>query len=156
MNKREKIDRPTRSDKYQYLLLETSCSHEMMEAFSNQQSISNLLNPYQYDERIAELMDELKKEFWKMAEKELTDLQKTVLKMRADGYTQCEIANILDVNQSSITKCLNGNTDYKNNGKDGKPKVYGGCVKKLKKLASQNGRIVEILKELDELRNERW
>ncbi len=148
--------RPTRSDKYQYLLLESSYTDEMMMHFSNQQSIGYTLDPYQYDDRVEELLEELKVEFWKVAETELTPMQKTVLKMRADGYTQCEIADIMGVNQSSITKCINGNTDYKNFDGKGQPKVFGGAIKKLKKLLSRNQRVKEILAELNELRAEKW
>lgn len=79
--------RPTRSDKYQYLLLECSCPHEILATYSNQESIEHALNPFKYDEKVEELMEELRIEFWKVADTQLTQMQKTVLRMRADGYT---------------------------------------------------------------------
>ncbi len=99
MNKRER--RPVRSDSYQWMLLEVSCSDEVLTSFTNEQSLAHRLNPYQYDERIDELEDELKKLFWSVADSVMTPRQKTILHMRADGYTQMEIADILGVNQSS-------------------------------------------------------
>jgi len=99
MNKRDK--RPNRSDKYQYVICEVSCTDEYLQSFSNNDSIAHQLNPYGYDERADELVDELKKLFWEIADKQLTPRQKEILHMRADGYTQQEIANYLEVNQSS-------------------------------------------------------
>ena len=51
---------------------------------------------------------------------------------------------------------MNGNVDYKNKDAHGKPKVYGGAVKKLKKYVDNNPRIREILDELSELRAEKY
>ena len=62
-----------------------------------------------------------------------------------------EIAKILNVNQSSITKSLNGNVDYKN-GK----KVYGGATKKIKKIIESDDKIKDILSRMNELRSEKW
>ena len=73
------------------------------------------------------LEDELKEEFWRIADTFLTNRQREVIKHCADGYTQTEIAKLLNVNQSSITKSINGNVDYKN--KKGKI-IYGGTKKK--------------------------
>jgi len=143
--------RKNRSDSYQHLLLELVCSHDMLESFSNQDSIQRKLNPYKYDEEVADLEDELKVEFWKIVGSLLTPRQKEVIRLYADGYTQMEIAKMLGVNQSSITKSLNGNVDYKN-GK----RVYGGAIKRLKRLIDLSPRIVEILKRIAEKREEEW
>lgn len=140
-----------RSDSYQYLILEAACSNEMMESFSNRDSISNRLNPFAYNEDLLELEDQLREEFWRIVDTELTDRQKTVIKYYSDGYTQMEIAKILNVNQSSITKNLHGNTDYKN-GK----RVYGGSIKKIKKILETDERVLEILGKIKELREEKW
>ena len=40
----------TRSDKYQWLILATACSNEMLESFCNEDSISARLNPFAYNE----------------------------------------------------------------------------------------------------------
>jgi DNA-binding CsgD family transcriptional regulator len=148
-NKFEK--RKTRSDSYQHILLETVCSNDMMEAFRNEDSIYHRLNPFEYNEDLMDLEDQLKKEFWRVVDTLLTPRQKEVIKLYADGYTQMEIAKMLNVNQSSITKSLNGNVDYKN-GK----RVYGGARKKIRKIIENDERIKEILKKMDELRAEKW
>lgn len=143
--------RKNRSDSYQYLLLETVCSNDMMEAFSNEDSISNRLCPFAYDESVLELEDQLKVEFWRIVDNLLTPRQREVIRLYAEGYTQMEIAKMLNVNQSSITKSLNGNVDYKN-GK----RVYGGARKKIKKIIQNDEKIIEILKKISELREQRW
>ena len=109
--------RKNRSDHYQYILLETVCSNDMMEAFCNEDSISARLNPFEYNEDLIELEEQLKKEFWRVVDTLLTPRQREVIRLYADGYTQMEIAKMLNVNQSSITKSLNGNVDYKNGKK---------------------------------------
>jgi predicted transcriptional regulator len=144
--------RKNRSDKYQYILLETACSNDMMEAFCNEESIYNRLSGgFIYDERMLELEDKLKKEFWRVVDTLLTPRQREVIRLYADGYTQMEIAKMLKVNQSSITKSLNGNVDYKN-GK----KVYGGAKKKINKIIQSDEKIMEILREMSDLRAEVW
>lgn len=143
--------RKNRSDSYQHIIVETSCSNDMMEAFPNEDSIQNRLNPYNYDERLLDLEDQLKVEFWRVVDTLLTPRQKQVIRLYADGYTQMEIAKMLDVNQSSITKSLNGNVDYKN-GK----KIYGGAKKKINKIIQSDVKIINILQKISELRTEKW
>lgn len=143
--------RRNRSEKYQWVLLETVCSNDMMEVFSNSDGISYRLNPFQYDEKLIELEEQLKVEFWRVVNTLLTDRQKQVIKLYADGYTQIEIAKMLGVNQSSITKSLNGNVDYKN-GK----KVYGGAKKKIEKIIQNDQKIKDILNKMNEIREEKW
>lgn len=143
--------RQNRSDKYQYILLETVCSNDMMEAFCNEDSIYNRLNPNHYDEDLMNLEDKLKVEFWRVVDTLLTPRQREVIRLYADGYTQMEIAKMLNVNQSSITKSLNGNVDYKN-GK----KIYGGARKKIKKIIESDEKIKEILDQMSAVREEKW
>jgi DNA-binding CsgD family transcriptional regulator len=143
--------RKNRSDKYQYVLLETVCSNDMMEAFCNEDSISARLNPFEYNENLIELEEQLKKEFWRVVDTLLTPRQREVIHLYADGYTQMEIAKMLNVNQSSITKSLNGNVDYKN-GK----KVYGGARKKIRKIIELDDKIKSILLAMEEVRNNKW
>lgn len=143
--------RQNRSDKYQYILLETVCSNEMMETFCNEDSIYNRLNPFEYNENLIELEEQLKKEFWRVVDTLLTPRQREVIRLYADGYTQMEIAKMLNVNQSSITKSLNGNVDYKN-GK----KVYGGARKKIRKIIEMDDKIKDILQKMAEVRDNRW
>lgn len=144
--------RKNRSDKYQWVLLETVCSNDMMEAFCNEDSIySRLTGGFVYDESLIELEEQLKKEFWRVVDTLLTPRQREVIRLYADGYTQMEIAKMLNVNQSSITKSLNGNVDYKN-GK----KIYGGARKKIRKIIENDEKIKEILTKMAEVRDEKW
>lgn len=143
--------RQNRSDRYQWVLLETVCSNDMMEAFCNEDSIYNRLNPNHYDEDLMNLEEELKIEFWRVVDTLLTPRQRQVIRLYADGYTQMEIAKMLNVNQSSITKSLNGNVDYKN-GK----KIYGGARKKIKKIIENDEKIKSILIRMAECREEKW
>lgn len=147
MNKRQ-----NRSDRYQWVLLETVCSNDMLESFCNEDSIySRLTGGFVYDESLIELEEQLKKEFWRVVDTLLTPRQREVIRLYADGYTQMEIAKMLKVNQSSITKSLNGNVDYKN-GK----KIYGGARKKIRKIIENDDRIKEILGKMRDLKDERW
>jgi len=143
--------RKNRSDKYQWVLLETVCSNDMMEAFCNEDSIYNRLNPFEYNEELMNLEDQLKKEFWRVVDTLLTPRQREVIRLYADGYTQMEIAKMLNVNQSSITKSLNGNVDYKN-GK----KIYGGARKKIRKIIENDEKIKSILEQMDQIRAAKW
>lgn len=143
--------RKNRSDKYQWVLLETVCSNDMMEAFCNEDSISARLNPFEYNEDLIELEEQLNREFWRIVDNLLTKRQREVIRLYADGYTQMEIAKMLNVNQSSITKSLNGNVDYKN-GK----KIYGGARKKIRKIVENDEIIKGILAKMRDLREERW
>lgn len=144
--------RQNRSDRYQWVLLETVCPNEMLESFSNEDGVYKRLNPFSYNDDIAELEDQLKKEFWRIVDTLLTDRQKQVIRLYSDGYTQMEIAKMLNVNQSSITKSLNGNVDYKNDSK----KTYGGAKKKLHKIIESDSKIREILQKISDLRGENW
>jgi predicted transcriptional regulator len=143
--------RRNRSDLYQVYFAESAYSNEMMESFPNEDSISYRLDPFQYDETLLLLEDELKKEFWRIVETLLTDRQKEVIRFCADGYTQTEIAKKLKVNQSSVTKSLHGNVDYKN-GKT----IYGGSKKKLMKIIEKDEKIKQILDKMSEIRMEKW
>jgi predicted transcriptional regulator len=143
--------RGNRSDHYQYILVETVCPNEMLESFSNEEGVYKRLNPFSYNDRIAELEDELKKEFWRIVDTLLTPRQRQVIRLYADGYTQMEIARMLNVNQSSVTKSIYGNVDYKN-GK----KVYGGSKKRIRKIIENDERVRDILRRISDLRDENW
>ena len=152
MNTGVKMERRrTRSDQYQVYFLETVYSHDMMESFSNEESIHSRLNPFRYNEDLMELEDQLKIEFWRVVDTLLTPRQKEVIRLYADGYTQMEIAKMLNVNQSSITKSLNGNVDYKN-----KRKSYGGARRKIRKIIENDERIKDILFQMRQIRENEW
>jgi hypothetical protein len=150
MNKLNK--RSNRSDSYQNLYLETSFSNDMLDIFSNEDSISSRLNPFSYDERLLDLEEPLKVEFWRVADEHLTERQKKVMRLSSEGKTQMEIAKLLNVNQSSITKCIFGNVSYLNNGKT----IYGGIKKKLLKVIETDEKIKDILNQMSSIRTSKW
>jgi DNA-binding CsgD family transcriptional regulator len=139
-----------RSDRYQHILVESPCSPDMLTEMADSEGYGSNLNPYLYDEDELELKDRLRAAFWRLVDTKLTNRQREVINYYCDGYTQTEIAKILNVNQSSITKSINGNCDYKNN-----KRVYGGAKKKLQKVAESDPDIIEILKELMEIQSDR-
>ncbi len=140
------VDRKkNRSDHYQWVLLESPCSPEMITEVADSGSFSQL-NPFSYNEELLELQDKLKAAFWRIIENNLTERQKEVIKLYAQGKTQTEIAKMLNVNQSSITKSINGNCDYRNGRK-----IYGGALKKIKKIADKDPEVLDILKNIAEL-----
>lgn len=143
---------PVRSDRYQWVLLESSYSHDMLESFSNQESISKRLNPYKYNDEAEELKDQLCECFRRIIKEHLTSRQREVIELYTiEELTQQEIAKKLGVNQSSITKSLNGNVDYKN-GK----RVYGGTKRKIEKIIETDPEVQKILARLHEIQEEEW
>lgn len=142
------IDRTkSRSESYQHLLIESSYAPDILSEVADCEGIYTHLNPFGYSEELLELKDKLKFEFWRLVDEKLTQRQREVLRLYCDGYTQTEIAKKLNVNQSSITKSINGNCDYRGNGR----RLYGGSRKKLQKLAETDEVIQEILKQIMEL-----
>lgn len=142
------VDRTNnRSNSYQWVIVEQPTAPDMLAECSDAQNFSGFGD--KYNEEYLELKDELFAAYWRMVETQLTTRQKQVLKLSAQGLTQIEIAKILSVNQSSITKSLNGNCDYRN-GK----KVYGGCKKKLTRLANQDPEIQKIRARMNEIKDE--
>jgi DNA-binding CsgD family transcriptional regulator len=134
-----------RSNGYQHLFAEQPYSNEMMADFSESQGLSDYYRPEDREE-ILDLKDDLKKEFWRLAKENLTDRQFQVILLLSQGFTQIEIAKKLNVNQSSITKSVNGNCDYRNGRK-----IYGGTKRKLKKLADKDPAIADIINKIAEI-----
>jgi len=138
--------RKNRSDSYQHFIAEICTSPDILTEISDQRSILSNLNPYAYNEELLELQDRLKEAYWRIIDTKLTPRQREVIHLCKEGFTQCEIAKTLNVNQSSITKSIHGNCDYKN-GK----RVYGGAKKKLQKIASEDEEIQELIRRIAEL-----
>lgn len=137
-----------RSNNYQHLFAEQSYSNEMMAEFAESQGLIENYKP-QDKEDLIELRETLNKEFWRLAKDNLTERQFQVIELLAKGFTQIEIAKQLHVNQSSITKSVNGNCDYRNGRR-----VYGGSRKKLRKLADQDLKIKEIIAQIAEIHSQ--
>lgn len=133
-----------RSDRYQNMFNEISYSQEMLADFAIEAGLTAKLNSY--NETLLELKSQLRRELWRLVDTALTPRQRQVIRLYAQGYTQTEIAKMLNVNQSSITKSINGNCDYRN-GK----KVYGGARKKLRKLAEKDQKIQDLIRKMEEL-----
>lgn len=102
-----------------------------------------------YNEDLLDLKEQLVAAFWRIIRTKLTPRQCEVIELYAQGFTQTEIAKKLNVNQSSITKSINGNCDYRN-GK----KIYGGAKKKLRRIAAQDPEIQSILAQMGEIQSE--
>jgi len=137
-----------RSNGYQHIFAEQSYSNDMMAEFSEAQGLVENYRP-EDREKLLDLREELTEEFWRLVDNELTTRQAQVIRLLAKGYTQIEIAKQLNVNQSSITKSVNGNCDYRN-GK----KIYGGAKKKLRKLAENDPQITNIIAQIAEIHAE--
>lgn len=147
-----KIDRDftkNRSDKYQHVLVESSCSPDVLTEFSDARGITGIINMSEYNEELFELKVKLKAALWRIIDESLTPRQRQVIRLYAQGLTQIEIAKQLNVNQSSITKSINGNCDYRN-GK----KIYGGAKKKLRRIADSDVEVQDILARIAEIHNE--
>ena len=144
--------KPHRSDHYQWMMHEVSVDYDYLKSFTNESSIGARLNPFKYNEELEIAKEELKVEFWKLIKKHSTPLQLNVVMMWVDGYTQMEIAKTLNLNQSSVTKSLYGNSVYK----DGVKIKHGGLVRKFKKITSENEKIQEILQRIQELQEEEF
>lgn len=136
-----------RSNGYQHLFAEQSYSNEMMAEFSEAQGLVENYTP-EDKEQLMVLRDQLKEEFWRIAKENLTSRQFEVIKLLSVGFTQIEVARLLHVNQSSITKSVNGNCDYRN--KD-KKVVYGGARKKLRRLSDKDPKVQEIIRQIAEI-----
>jgi DNA-binding CsgD family transcriptional regulator len=137
-----------RSDRYQPLFAELPYSNDMMADFSERYGLYDNYKP-EDRERLMDLREDLKKEFWRLVDTELTERQREVLHLYAQGFTQIEIAKKLKVNQSSITKSINGNCDYRK-----QKVVYGGTKKKIRKLSETDPKIQEIMREIAEIHSE--
>jgi DNA-binding CsgD family transcriptional regulator len=120
----------------------------MMAEFSEAQGLVENYRP-EDREKLLDLRETLHQEFWRLAKENLTERQFQVIELLAKGFTQIEIAKQLNVNQSSITKSVNGNCDYRN-GK----KIYGGAKKKLRRLSDQDQKIQEIIAQIAEIHSQ--
>lgn len=137
-----------RSDRYQPLFAELPYSNEMMTEVADSQGMDSR-NKDEYNEELLNLKEDLGKAFWKLVDTQLTPRQSEVIHLYAEGKTQSEIAKILNVNQSNITKSLNGNCDYKNGRR-----IYGGAIKKIQRLATLDKDIMGILERISDINSE--
>lgn len=138
-----------KSKKYQYKIVEVSFDQLNLNNFSTERGISSILRENQIDDEILKLREMLLDELYQiMFGDYLTSHQKKILFMRLEGKTQNEIADHLGITQSAVHKALHGNIDYQND-----KKRYGGIIKKLKKICSNNTRIQEILIQIEKIKS---
>jgi DNA-directed RNA polymerase specialized sigma subunit len=107
------MDRKNRSDSYQPIFTEVPYSHDMMVEFAEEDGLSVSRDSEAYEEFL-DCKERLVAAFWRLVNNDLTSRQKEVIHLYCQRLTQTEIAKKLNVNQSSITKSLNGNCDYRN------------------------------------------
>lgn len=142
-----------RSQFYQNLYNELSVAPELLDSFQTGDNIFRRLNPHSYNEAIMDLEEQLRIEFWRLIEENLTDKQQKVVKLLSSGATQMDVAKIMGCNQSSIAKSISGNTEY---SEKGTIKVYGGIKRKLKAALDKDSKIKEILDRIADLRDDTW
>jgi len=139
-----------KSKSYQYKIVEVSFDAAKLNNFSNENSISNMLETNALDDRLIELKEELLGEIYDIINGDyLTEHQKKILFMRLMGKTQNEIAEHLGITQSAVHKAMHGNIDYRN-----QKKRYGGIVKKLQKLCKNNEKVKDILEKISDIKKE--
>lgn len=146
-------DKSSRASRYQYLLKEIAVEDKHLDKFDNTQSVAGLLNPFKYNEDLLELQDELIAHVWHVIDTECTDAQKEILHMYYEqGMTQKEIASFRHVNQSSVTKSMIGNVDYKNENHNGK--LYGGALPKLRKILLSDKIYLNLVQKIADAKEE--
>jgi len=143
---------PTRSKAYQQIWTEISFSHELLDIFCESDSVYKRLNPFAYNDEIAELEEELRKELWRLLDEHLNERQKIVVRLMAENKTQMEIAKLLKVNQATLSKLIIGNTSYTKRDKYGRPTMYGGLRLKMTTIAKKDERVNAILNKIAEIR----
>ena len=141
-------ERKSRSDSYQWVINETPVDFQSIEsAVGNSRSIYTCshLHPFNIvtNQQFLELNDSAIARIFQLAKQSFTKRQYEIFDLYLQGKTQMEIAKILDVNQSSITKGLMGNVDYNHKGKR-----YGGMAKRLANLIVRDNVLRNILKEM--------
>jgi len=135
-----------RSDRYQYKICETIRPIEELDLGRH------LYADLQRSEELEYLRECLLKRLWEIVDEQLTDTQRRITHMYFEqGMTQFEISKNLGVTQSSIFKCMFGNANYK---KGTKPIFFGGAIKKLIKICSEDAECIRILKEIESSEDE--
>lgn len=128
-------DRPTRSQKYQYLLHEISVKYDHLCSFLDEKE--------EYNERELNLRDLLNERLWQLAGEMLTVHQYNLLNSYyKEGLTQDEVAKKYKITQSSVVKSIFGNILYNKQRKQ----HYGGSIRKLKKIVSMDEECIELIK----------
>jgi DNA-binding CsgD family transcriptional regulator len=130
--------------------IEISIDPSLLNNFSNEESLNVFFSSNTTSEEFQKLKLELAQEILFLIETKLTKKQQEIIKLTyIDGKTQNQISSILGKNQSTVSKALQGNIDYRN-----KRRRYGGAIKKIRKLCAGNQNIKDILKKMKEKQDE--
>lgn len=130
--------------------IEISIDPNLLNNFSNEESISVLFGNQITSEDFQKLKMELAQEILFLIDTGLTKKQQEIIKLTfLEGKTQNEISSILGKNQSTVSKALQGNIDYRN-----KRRRYGGAIKKIRKLCENSQKIKDILDKMKEKQKE--
>lgn len=141
------IKRKSKSDSYQYRMIEVAIDPYVLSHFSVEDGFSEQIRTSGFSKEIMELRKKLIKEIRRLVNTILTNRQKEVVNLRLKGYTQVQIANTLGIHQTTVHKTLSGNIDYKN----GEAR-YGGAIKKLQKACKKDIKVIDILKKINEIK----
>lgn len=136
-----------KSDSYQHKIVEISVDPFIIGDFPISNGLGAQLNLAKHSEEFHELKEQLIEEIYRIINENLTPRQAQVMLLRLQGKTQMEIAEQLQIHQTTCHKLISGNLDYKHNRKR-----YGGAIKKLKKVCEQDKKIQEILENIRELK----
>lgn len=150
MTKDTKI--PNRSSTYQQVFNEIPCNSEILDIFTNGDSIYRRLNPFAYNDEIAELQERLNEELWRLIEENLNEKQVKIVKLLASGKTQMETARELGINQSSIVKAISGSQMVNKDGTKGP--FAGGIKQKLREVIKTDEKVNSILQRITDIREE--
>lgn len=137
-----------KSDSYQHKIVEITVDPVILNDFPIYNGLGAQLNLAMYSEEFYELRQKLMDEVLRIIKTNLTKRQAEVVLLRLEGKTQIQIAEELNIHQTTVHKLLMGNIDYANN-----KKRYGGAIKKLKKICAKDEKILDILYQMEELRN---
>lgn len=143
------LARRNKSDSYQYRIIEIAIDPFLLSDFPNEDGFGAQVNTSGYSEELAELRQELVREVRRLIKTSLTRRQAQVMSLRLQGKTQVEIGQKLGIKQPTVHNAINGVIDYKNGGAR-----YGGAIKKLRKMCLKDGRVLAILRRIEEIRAE--
>jgi len=137
-----------KSDSYQHKIVEIAVDPVILNDFPLYNGLGAQLNLAMYSEEFYDLRQQLMDEVMRIIKNNLTKRQAEVVLLRLEGKTQIQIAEELGIHQTTVHKLLMGNIDYAND-----KKRYGGAIKKLRKICTKDEKILEILCQMEELRN---
>jgi transcriptional regulator len=143
-------DRRPRSEKYQWRLLEKNMDFTEGLPLSWDQSKGLYSSISEIDkEALYTANDKAMEVMFKVAAPTLTARQAEVMQMMKSGMTQMEVRTATGMTKgsnSTIAKCLKGNTDYNNGAKQ-----YGGVQKKIKVVCLKSDEYRKAILELHKL-----